>query len=142
MTRWKMVPLYSGVWLLRASVRVRPLAGAFGQLDEVLDGDGRVLLEEAADNGAFAGVERGVNAGLAGHEESFRDGDERLDYIIVAVSIQQSAISISHRLSHGHDLGRSGDHRDPSTPRSSAAARASSLGMTGCTELPSRSSRC
>ena len=53
-------------------VRVGPFARAFGKLDEVLDRDRRLLFEEAADNSSFAGVQGCINAGLPGHDDSFR----------------------------------------------------------------------
>src|ERR1019366_7781549 len=45
---------------------------AFRKLDELLHRDGRFLLEEAAANGSFAGVQGRINAGLPGHNDSFR----------------------------------------------------------------------
>ena len=45
--------------LLAAAV---PVFGAFGEADEVGDSDGRVFLEELADDGAFGGLEGGVGA--------------------------------------------------------------------------------
>ena len=56
---------------LRAFFRAGvPLAGAFGEFDEVLDGERCILLEQFAYDGAFAGLEGGVGAGLGGHFEA------------------------------------------------------------------------
>src|SRR5208337_2977122 len=41
---------------LAARARVSPFARAFCKFDEVLNGDGSVLLEETTDDGSFAGV--------------------------------------------------------------------------------------
>ena len=49
---------------LGAGLRMRPLARAFGKLDEVLHRDGSLLLKQSADNGSFAGIKRGINTGL------------------------------------------------------------------------------
>jgi len=59
---------------LGAGVRMGPLARALGELDEVLDRDGSLCLKQAADDGAFAGVKRGVNAGCTGIRIPFGSG--------------------------------------------------------------------
>ena len=46
---------------------MRPFALAFGEVDEVCDRLGRLFLEEACDNLAFAGVEDGISSGFTGH---------------------------------------------------------------------------
>ena len=51
---------------------MRPLALAFGEIDEILDGLGRVFLEQTADNGAFGGIEGCVHAGLTRHKNTFQ----------------------------------------------------------------------
>ena len=43
-----------------------PLAGAFGELDEVLDGERGFFFEELADDVSFGGLEGGVGTGLGG----------------------------------------------------------------------------
>ncbi len=41
-----------------------PVFTAFGEADEVGDRDGRICLEELADDGALGGLEVGVGAGF------------------------------------------------------------------------------
>ena len=70
MTRWKMVPSIELVGRFGAGGGMRPLLRAFGELDEVLDGDGRVGLKEADGDLAFGGVEDGVGSWCKCHEDS------------------------------------------------------------------------
>jgi hypothetical protein len=55
------------VLALLAAYRVGPLALAFGEVGKVGDGLGRFFFEEAADDGAFAGIKDGVCTGLTSH---------------------------------------------------------------------------
>src|SRR5262249_45901244 len=48
-----------------------PLAVALSQVNEVGDSFGSVFVEQAADNGAFGGLEDGVGAGRTGHRNPF-----------------------------------------------------------------------
>ena len=70
MTRWKMVPSKSLSGGLGAGGGMRPLLLAFGELDEVLDGDRGVGLEEADRDLAFGGVEDGVGSWCKCHKDS------------------------------------------------------------------------
>src|SRR5437764_9103850 len=49
---------------------MRQLTLAFGKINEVLHRLGRIFVEQAADDLAFAAVEYGVGSGLAGHGDS------------------------------------------------------------------------
>ena len=58
---------------LGARAGMGPFLLAFRQFDEVLHGDGCVRFEEADDDLAFSGIERGVCAGGLGHKNSLRE---------------------------------------------------------------------
>src|SRR5713226_2525277 len=59
-----------GIAGLFARCGMRPLALAFGEVDEVGDRLGGVLLKQAAHDGALAGFEHGISSGCAGHSVS------------------------------------------------------------------------
>ena len=59
------------VFALLAGVRMGPVALALGEVDEVGDGFGSFFLKQAADDGAFTGLQSGVSSGLASHEGPF-----------------------------------------------------------------------
>ena len=65
------------VFAFLAADRVGPLALAFGEVGEVGYGFGRFFFEEAADDGAFTGIEYGVGTGLTGHWGPFVLQDAR-----------------------------------------------------------------